>query len=66
MWLDDAAPTVDVKVYVLKSLVSEERCKRFIETTDTAAPLGLAVVVVGILQLAGDRVPEGKVVSSLC
>jgi len=64
MWLDDAAPSADLKVYVLKTLVSEELCKRFIETTDTAAPLGFAVVVVGILQLAGDRVPEGNLVNS--
>lgn len=52
------APAVDVKVYVLKSLVSEERCKRYIETSTTAAPMGFAVAVVGILQLAGERVPE--------
>ncbi|KAG0567856.1 hypothetical protein M758_7G109200 [Ceratodon purpureus] len=52
------APAGDVKVYVLKSLVSEERCKKYIETKATAAPMGFAVVVVGILQLAGDRVPE--------
>lgn len=52
------APTPDVKVYVLKSTVPEDLCKKFIETSDTAAPLGFAVVVVGILQLAGDRVPE--------
>lgn len=60
MWLDDTAPAVDVKVYVLKSLVSEERCKRYIETSTTAAPMGFAVAVVGILQLAGERVPEGN------
>lgn len=63
MWLDDSAPAGDVKVYVLKSLVSEERCKRYIETRATAAPMGFAVVVVGILQLAGDRVPEGSVLN---
>lgn len=52
------APSAEVKVYVLKSLVSEERCKKFIETRDTAAPVGFAVVVVGIIQLGGERVPE--------
>lgn len=60
-WLADPAPSAEVKVYVLKSLVSEERCKKFIETPDTAAPVGFAVVVVGIIQLGGERVPEGNV-----
>jgi hypothetical protein len=64
MWLDYPATTGDAKVYVLKSLLSEERCKKFVETPATAAPVGFAVVVVGILQLAGERVPEGNVVSS--
>jgi len=64
IWLHGAAPTPDVKVYVLKSTVPEDLCKKFIETSNTAAPLGFAVVVVGILQLAGERVPEGNVVSS--
>lgn len=63
-WLADPAPSAEVKVYVLKSLVSEERCKKFIETRDTAAPVGFAVVVVGIIQLGGERVPEGNIVSS--
>lgn len=61
MWMDDTAPAGDVKVYVLKSLVPEELAKRFIETKDIAAPMGFAVVVVGVLQLAGDKVPEGNV-----
>lgn len=59
--MDDTAPAGDVKVYVLKSLVPEELAKRFIETKDIAAPMGFAVVVVGVLQLAGDKVPEGNV-----
>lgn len=62
MWLDDPAPSSEVKVYLLRSLVSEERCKKFIETPETAAPVGFAVVVIGILQLAGERVPEGNFV----
>jgi hypothetical protein len=49
---------------VLKSLVSEERCKKFVETPATSDPVRFAVVVVGILQLAGERIPEGNVVSS--
>lgn len=53
-----AAPSGDVKVYVLKSLVPEEKCKKYIETPVTAAPMGFAVVVVSVLQLAGDRVSE--------
>ena len=63
MWPDDTASTGDVKVYVLKSLLSEERCKKYIETSTTAAPAGFAVVVVGIIQLAGERVPEGNLVT---
>lgn len=60
---DTAAPSGDVKVYVLKSLVPEEKCKKYIETRATAAPMGFAVVVVSVLQLAGDRVSEGNVVT---
>ncbi|XP_024396132.1 uncharacterized protein [Physcomitrium patens] len=59
------APAGDVKVYVLKSLVPEELAKRFIETKDIAAPMGFAVVVVGVLQLAGDKVPEGTLWTQL-
>ncbi|KAH9539347.1 hypothetical protein CY35_15G053400 [Sphagnum magellanicum] len=51
--------TADVKVYVLRSLVSETLRKKFIETAESTAFSGFALVVVGIIQLAGgDRVPE--------
>lgn len=58
-WFGETAPTADVKMYVLRSLVSEELSKKYIETPETASFSGFALVVVGILQLAGDKVPEG-------
>lgn len=53
------ATTADGKSYVLKSLVSEDLCKRYIETPKSAAFSGFALTVVAILLLAGDKVPEG-------
>jgi hypothetical protein len=61
LWVgwETGTTTADVKVYVLRSLVSETLRKKFIETAESTAFSGFALVVVGIIQLAGgDRVPE--------
>lgn len=61
LWVgwETATTTADVKVYVLRSVVSETLRKKFIETAESTAFSGFALVVVGIIQLAGgDKVPE--------
>lgn len=63
LWVgwETATTIADVKVYVLRSLVSETLRKKFIETAESTAFSGFALVVVGIIQLAGgERVPEGN------
>uniref|UniRef100_A0A0D6R228 MAGE domain-containing protein n=1 Tax=Araucaria cunninghamii TaxID=56994 RepID=A0A0D6R228_ARACU len=50
--------TTEAKSYILKSMLPEELRTRFVEDKGSSQLLGLTFVVVGILQLAGGKIPE--------
>jgi hypothetical protein len=50
--------TTDSKSYILKTMLPEELRTKLVENKETSHFLGLTFVIVGIVQLAGGKVPE--------
>lgn len=54
---------VDVKCYVLKSTLPEELRKKYVDTQEGSVATSLTLLVVSVISLCGEKVPEGTFVA---
>ena len=54
-----AGTVTDLKCYVLKSSLPDELRTKFVDTPEDAVTASLTLLIVSIISLCGEKVPEG-------